>query len=123
MRCEVHCPQGGSAAGLVAAVLVAAAAAAVAVSVATVAWQVLGAVLPAVTGLILGACVAGAGVVRHLVLYGRARKPRPVRVPARPQLALEAPRRALEAAPRPGVPVTLTAADYVREGAHRVEWE
>jgi len=53
-------------------------------------------------------------------LYGRARKPRshpvaPPRMPARPQLAIEAPRRALEAAPRPVGTVTLTAADYVRE--------
>jgi len=118
MRCEVHCPPGGSAAP-VAAFLVVAATAAVAVSVVTVAWQVLGAVLPAVTGTILGACAAGVVVVRHLVLYGRARKPRahrvaPPRMPAHQQLAIEAPRRALEAAPRPGVTVTLTAADYAR---------
>jgi len=122
VRCEVHCPPGGSGAVPVAAFLVVAATAVVAVSVATVAWQVLGAVLPAVTGLILGACAVGVVVVRHLVLYGRARKPRahPVaapRMPARPQLAIEAGRRALEAAPRPGVTVTLTASDYVRERA------
>lgn len=122
MRCEVHCPpdSGGAA---VAAFLVIAASAAVAVSVATVVWQVLGAVLPAVTGTILGACAVGVVVVRHLVLYGRARKPRahpvaPPRMSARPQPAIEAGRRALEAAPRPGVTVTLTASDYVRERTH-----
>jgi len=120
VRCEVHCPpdSGGAA---VAAFLVIAASAAVAVSVATVVWQVLGAVLPAVTGTILGACAVV--VVRHLVLYGRARKPRahpvaPPRMSARPQPAIEAGRRALEAAPRPGVTVTLTASDYVRERTH-----
>jgi len=129
MRCEVHCPpdSGGAA---VAAFLVVAATAVVAVSVAAAAWQVLGAVLPAVTGTILGACAAGVVVVRHLVLYGRARKPRPrpvapPRMRAQPQLAIEAGRRALEAAPRAGVTVTLTAGDHAErvragyEGLHR----
>lgn len=124
MRCEIHCPShADGVAGTLAAVVLAVVAVVVLWEAAVVLAVVAAAgVLLAFASVPLARRARVLCVPRGSAFHARyraiARPPKRkaprVRRPAPVPLAIEAPRLALEAAPLPGVTVTLSAADYVR---------
>jgi hypothetical protein len=75
--------------------------------------------VPAITVTILGACALGTVATARLMWHGRVRRPAalpaPATQPAAARAAITAPPRAIEAAPRAGVRVTLSATEHMRE--------